>query len=101
MTDASAFTHTTAHGWVVVYRDLLAPSFIVNAEDRDSDDLRVAAITFSTLGRIDVEAARDHHVVGVVEHATVAVGIEATDVAGLHLKHNPSGWDQPDGLCPV
>ena len=46
-------------------------------------------------------AIRGEPLVGAVEHVEVAVGIEATDVAGLHLKHNPPGWNQPDGLCPV
>jgi hypothetical protein len=35
-------------------------------------------------GRIDVEAARDRHVVGAVEPAEVAILVETSDVAGLH-----------------
>jgi len=36
------------------------------------------------LGRIDVEAAGDHHVVGAIGRAEVAVRVESPDVAGLH-----------------
>jgi len=55
----------------------------------------------SSLDDIGVGGDHDHHVVGAVEHVEAAIGIEATDVAALHLKHNPSGWNQPDGLCRV
>jgi hypothetical protein len=54
----------------------LAPSFIDNAEDRDLDEVEVGGGHVLQFGRMDVEAARDHHVVGAVE--------QATDVAGLH-----------------
>ena len=70
----------------------LAELGVGNAEHRAVGDLRHGDQHRLDLGRIDVHAARDHHVGLAVADVEIAVAVEVADVAD---RHEPVAVDRP------